>query len=795
MREIPSAPVAQQSPLGEGGESIQAGRNKAKYASRYWQIVTAILLGAAIFLFVFSPYIGVAFPANVDLPEHIIVSKLFFERLTGISNLDTEISYFLGYRLSPYMIALLIGASNLLGIGLRSLPKLIVGTMILFHIAAILRIYWKNLQDRRERDILMTLGLMLPAIVSIYSACWFIGFVGYMLAVTALVVTIVLTERYLDRGGVINAALLFVGLSAIYMAHPFVEIFWGFWCVGRTISSLVNKTVWTEWKRLIVVAALFLPIFVYNSVMTKGTELALADRPLFEVMPVVTFAEWQTRIGDLINGTMMQADYLADARIFAIVSIFIVLSSLILAYIWTSSRLLRNVALSSFLLLLISTWFNDRVIPSPGALWIAWEYRFTSAVLAVCLAASGFVIVHVAQKLPKGSRKTIAIVALAVIAFVGSLDHIWEVRKAYARHDEPARKFMERVFSREDTAGIWFPRSRWHPDGTLIRLYVCLEEADCNPDGTMFKSLGGNIWAVRLKSLARRDSKPTTAFVGGVGKALGQFSKPFGLHVASDRNIFVADTGNSRIQKFDASGASLMALGPIPGQIAAPTGIAVDASGNIYVVDASLARLVKFDSTGTFVKSWPGPDPGLIGPRDLAIGSNGILYFIDQGRARVVAFDPASEAFASWAGPGESDGLLSEPTGLTAANGLIFVADRGNNRVQVFDLVGKYIRQWPVPEWGKYVWHYPDLAVDGLSNRVLASDGWRAEILVFDINGEAKAPIRPEGAAKPDNPGSIAVSSDTSDRRLFVLSMATPYSDTGKPRITTVKLPEPTKNK
>ena len=62
-------------------------------------------------------------------------------------------------------------------------------------------------------------------------------------------------------------------------------------------------------------------------------------------------------------------------------------------------------------------------------------------------------------------------------------------------------------------------------------------------------------------------------------------------------NVYVADAGNHRIQKFDASGTFLTAWGSYgsgDGQFAYPSGVATDASGNVYVADTDNHRIQKF---------------------------------------------------------------------------------------------------------------------------------------------------------------------------------------------------------
>jgi tripartite motif-containing protein 71 len=78
------------------------------------------------------------------------------------------------------------------------------------------------------------------------------------------------------------------------------------------------------------------------------------------------------------------------------------------------------------------------------------------------------------------------------------------------------------------------------------------------------------------------------------GQASGLFSAPQGVAVDSNRSLYVADTGNNRIQQLSARGV-LLAVVPSHGSslFLQPFGIAVDAGGNAYVADTLNNRIVK----------------------------------------------------------------------------------------------------------------------------------------------------------------------------------------------------------
>ncbi|HYP20875.1 MAG TPA: DUF2298 domain-containing protein, partial [Chloroflexia bacterium] len=136
------------------------------------------------------------------------------------------------------------------------------------------------------------------------------------------------------------------------------------------------------------------------------------------------------------------------------------------------------------------------------------------------------------------------------------------------------------------------------------------------------------------------------------GPNRGQFNLPRGIARDAQGNFYVSDTENKRIQKFDPSGKWLLSFGGegtgngqfssiSPGSIGTgPGGLAVDADGNVYVADTWNHRIQKFDSEGKFLMSWgafvnlsdpaaaadPQRDAKFYGPRGVAVGPDGNVY-------------------------------------------------------------------------------------------------------------------------------------------------------------------------
>lgn len=78
----------------------------------------------------------------------------------------------------------------------------------------------------------------------------------------------------------------------------------------------------------------------------------------------------------------------------------------------------------------------------------------------------------------------------------------------------------------------------------------------------------------------------------------GNFSKPTGLAVDKDGNLYVADTMNDRIEEFDADGQFIREFGKNgdgPGEFGRPKGVAIDSDGNIWVADGMFDRIQVFN--------------------------------------------------------------------------------------------------------------------------------------------------------------------------------------------------------
>ena len=129
---------------------------------------------------------------------------------------------------------------------------------------------------------------------------------------------------------------------------------------------------------------------------------------------------------------------------------------------------------------------------------------------------------------------------------------------------------------------------------------------------------------------------------GSSGSGNGQFTMPHGVGVASSGNVYVADTGNYRIQYFTSTGSFLGKWGSSGsgnGQFNAPLGVAVNPNTNhVYVADSGNNRIQYFTPTGSFLGKWGSGGSGngqFISSTCVAVASNGNAYVTDMGNHRV----------------------------------------------------------------------------------------------------------------------------------------------------------------
>jgi len=206
---------------------------------------------------------------------------------------------------------------------------------------------------------------------------------------------------------------------------------------------------------------------------------------------------------------------------------------------------------------------------------------------------------------------------------------------------------------------------------------------------------------------------------------------PAGIAVDPQGNLFIADEDNSRVRRVDAvthiitsyAGNGTAGSGGDGGAATAasliwPAGVALDAQGNLFIADAGDHRIRRVDATTHNISPWAGTgtagsggDGGpataasLIHPTSVAVDAHGNLFIADEYNHRVRRVDAVTHIITPYAGNGtegfSGDGgpataaSFYQPTDIAVdAQGNLFIADKYNHRVRRVDAQTHTIEPW-----------------------------------------------------------------------------------------------------
>ena len=197
--------------------------------------------------------------------------------------------------------------------------------------------------------------------------------------------------------------------------------------------------------------------------------------------------------------------------------------------------------------------------------------------------------------------------------------------------------------------------------------------------------------------------------IAGDGSPL-VLSDPFGVAVAADGTIYVADAGESnRIRKISPDGSVATLAGGSEGfadgagtsaSFNTPSALALGRDGNLYVADTGNNRIRKITPGGTVSTVAGNGTAGYVdgpaataefnGPIGLAVSSSGDIYVADTYNDVIRMITTAGEVttIAGGGTPGYADGeqktaLFDTPSGIIVVeNSSLIVADTGNRRLR-----------------------------------------------------------------------------------------------------------------
>ena len=161
---------------------------------------------------------------------------------------------------------------------------------------------------------------------------------------------------------------------------------------------------------------------------------------------------------------------------------------------------------------------------------------------------------------------------------------------------------------------------------------------------------------------------------------------PWGVALNSKLELVVAEGG--KVTVFDREGKKVQTI--TCEKFSRPMGVAVDKDDNIYVSENIYSSLFKFSKEGKLMKVVE--QPGELNSPGMIKVINDKLYVCDRGNNRVQIMNTELKYVNSFGYHGDGNGQFNEPNDIAQDRaGRLYVSDRNNNRVQVFDCKGQFL--------------------------------------------------------------------------------------------------------
>jgi tripartite motif-containing protein 71 len=215
-----------------------------------------------------------------------------------------------------------------------------------------------------------------------------------------------------------------------------------------------------------------------------------------------------------------------------------------------------------------------------------------------------------------------------------------------------------------------------------------------------------------------------------------KFAAPMGVFYDKQHNeIYIADTGNNKVDVFDANGQPHFQIHTAHG-LEAPIDVVVDANSQIYISQMGKNFLQSFDFRGRHLANLYGPEDAPFKPGRMCLDAQGRLYVVDRVEARIIVYDPEGSFQFQFGGKGEGQGKFRLISGIAVDSvGRIYVADSRQQPVQIFDRDGNFLRAFGRHGSSVEEFSFPGGIHIDQNDRIWIVDTFRHQVKVFSSDG------------------------------------------------------------
>lgn len=224
---------------------------------------------------------------------------------------------------------------------------------------------------------------------------------------------------------------------------------------------------------------------------------------------------------------------------------------------------------------------------------------------------------------------------------------------------------------------------------------------DIGPNGDLYITDDGQVMQTKVDGtvVARfKDDDRTTGY------------RSKGIVVSQDA-LFETSFRKNRVYKRDGSDGEILEqwgdAGSGPGEFAGPYGIALAPDGTLYVADSGNTRIQRFTEKGEYIGEWATAAR----PSGIALDPVREILYVGEGNA-VEAYDLTGVFLFSWGEKGNQPGQLKGTYGISLSpdGNVIYVSQKKNNRLQRFVFPDAFVEKptyQPGTDLGLFVWRDP----------------------------------------------------------------------------------------
>ncbi len=251
-------------------------------------------------------------------------------------------------------------------------------------------------------------------------------------------------------------------------------------------------------------------------------------------------------------------------------------------------------------------------------------------------------------------------------------------------HKIPTGSCLPTGISANRSGDVWVSEvlcaklQEYNSEGKLVRQFFASHNSETSFPGAVAQDHSGNvfdlnlvigkehIWEFSEKGAFERE-------FASPGTGTGQLDVPRGLATDTAGDLWIADTGNNRLDEFSPAGAFMKSVGfgvadgkaeaevcttscragiagSGEGQLDRPVGVTVDASGHVFAADSLNSRIVEFSGeSGAYIGQLGGTGTtpaGLQEPNSVSVAPSGSLWVSDEVTGKASEYTLASGGLA-----------------------------------------------------------------------------------------------------------------------------------------------------